>query len=164
MDTLQQPKRAARDFKMTDEEAKRFSEQMKNPEFRGLLEEYMKEISDPTNKAENDKYLRQMESEGQAPEGQQLMQPEPAWVIKVKSKASSSSADSTSAAPKKVFINVCHSKMVKEDCYEDAVGPNGAKGRRLMMPYAVGERRFAKDNTGACIICVCGCSMFLDDT
>ena len=34
---------------------------MKRPEFLGLLNEYMVEISDPKNKNEYDEYLRQME-------------------------------------------------------------------------------------------------------
>lgn len=34
---------------------------MKRPEFMGLLNEYMIEISDPKNKAEYDEYLKQME-------------------------------------------------------------------------------------------------------
>lgn len=36
---------------------------MKKPEFMGLLNEYMVEISDPKNKNEYDEYLRQMERE-----------------------------------------------------------------------------------------------------
>lgn len=33
---------------------------MKRPEFMGLLNEYMVEISDPKNKNEYDEYLRQL--------------------------------------------------------------------------------------------------------
>ena len=37
---------------------------MKRPEFMGLLNDYMVEISDPKNKNQYDEYLRQMEKEG----------------------------------------------------------------------------------------------------
>jgi len=43
---------------------KRIEKSMKKPEFMGLLNEYMVEISDPKNREEYDEYLRQMQREG----------------------------------------------------------------------------------------------------
>ena len=45
---------------MTREDLKKIEKSMKKPEFLGLLNEYMIEISDPKNKNEYDEYLRQL--------------------------------------------------------------------------------------------------------
>ena len=46
---------------VTREDLKKIEKSMKRPEFMGLLNEYMIEISDPKNKNEYDEYLKQME-------------------------------------------------------------------------------------------------------
>ena len=48
---------------MTSQEQGRLSSAMKDPTFLSLLTDYVKEISDPALKAENDAMLRQMEQE-----------------------------------------------------------------------------------------------------
>jgi dynein assembly factor 2 len=45
---------------LTREDLKKIEKSMKRPEFMGLLNEYMVEISDPKNKNEYDEYLRQL--------------------------------------------------------------------------------------------------------
>ena len=53
----QQPPQAGNDLKLdglTRDEIKKIEKSMKRPEFMGLLNEYMVEISDPKNKAEYD--------------------------------------------------------------------------------------------------------------
>ena len=47
---------------MTRQDLKKIEKSMKRPEFMGLLNEYMLEISDPKNKKEYDDYLKQMEN------------------------------------------------------------------------------------------------------
>lgn len=45
---------------LTRDDLKKIEKSMKRPEFMGLLNEYMVEISDPKNKNEYDEYLRQL--------------------------------------------------------------------------------------------------------
>lgn len=56
------------DAPMTREEFKKLKKSMKDEKFHELLGDYMKEISDPKNVAEYDKYLEQLKSEGELPE------------------------------------------------------------------------------------------------
>mgnify|MGYP000940705261 FL=1 len=80
---------------------------MRKPEFMGLLNEYMVEISDPKNKKEYDDWLKQMESEGELPKHMQLVQPTAEFCVKT---------TLTSARNKqqemKFFINMCSSEQI----------------------------------------------------
>lgn len=55
---------------------------MKQPEFMGLLSDYMMEISDPKNKDEYDEYLQQMKKDRELPKGLKLIRPEPHLCMK----------------------------------------------------------------------------------
>merc|ERR1712166_1332604 len=57
------------DFKMTKDEANKIESCFKEPEFRDLFKEYMDEMADPKHRSESDQYLRQLEGEGNVPEG-----------------------------------------------------------------------------------------------
>jgi dynein assembly factor 2 len=50
-------------FDMSAEEEKQLNEAMKQPEFRRLLDDYMKEISDPAARAEQEKYIEMLEQQ-----------------------------------------------------------------------------------------------------
>ena len=43
---------------MSKNELRAFTKAMEQPEFKGMLADYVKEISDPNNKAEYELYLR----------------------------------------------------------------------------------------------------------
>lgn len=79
---------------------------MKDPKFRDMFEDYLKEISDPSVRAETDEYLRQIEREARAGEvygpGVVLVIPEPAWVFRTEEVESK----------RRCYVNVCISEKV----------------------------------------------------
>ena len=50
-----------KELKMTNKEKDRLAECFKDQEFMGMFTDYMKEISDPKNRAEYNEYIRQCE-------------------------------------------------------------------------------------------------------
>ena len=67
---------------LTYDESMRLKKAIKKPEFLGLMNDYMMEISDPNNKDEYDRYLEQMAAEGELPKGLKLIRIEPHFCIK----------------------------------------------------------------------------------
>jgi len=57
---------------------------MKDPEFMKLMGDYMKDISDPQHRKEQEEYISKLESEQGAPEGKILIHPFAGFVIKIK--------------------------------------------------------------------------------
>lgn len=62
-------------FDMSKDEFRRIEKAMKAPEFAGMLNDYMLEISDPSNKDEYDEYLKQLQKEGDLPKELKLVKP-----------------------------------------------------------------------------------------
>ena len=56
------------EFKMTNEEVERFTKAFEQEEFRKLFSDYVKDISDPKHRAEQEAMIRQMENDGQVPQ------------------------------------------------------------------------------------------------
>eukprot|EP00743_Colponemidia_sp_Colp-15_P001308 GILK01001432.1.p1 GENE.GILK01001432.1~~GILK01001432.1.p1 ORF type:complete len:395 (-),score=84.64 GILK01001432.1:167-1294(-) len=133
---------------MTDDEAKKISSAMENPEFRRLLKEYVDEISDPKNKKEYDDYIRQMEQQGELPAGSKLLRPEPGFCVKTKrvpTKGRSPSGDTAD----KLFVNICSSPMLDEPSSSRAAPGSGDKsGLNWSLPYSMGRPRPDRDNKG----------------
>lgn len=71
---------------MSKNELKSFTKAMEQDDFRGLLSDYIKEISDPNNQAEYETYLKQLEEQGDLPPGTKLIKPTAAFCIKTTSK------------------------------------------------------------------------------
>ena len=69
---------------LTRDELKKIEKSMKKPQFMGLLNEYMIEISDPKIKNEYDEYLRQMEREKELPKNMKLVELKPITTIEEK--------------------------------------------------------------------------------
>eukprot|EP00639_Heterosigma_akashiwo_P034443 CAMPEP_0194741544 /NCGR_PEP_ID=MMETSP0296-20130528/96575_1 /TAXON_ID=39354 /ORGANISM="Heterosigma akashiwo, Strain CCMP2393" /LENGTH=142 /DNA_ID=CAMNT_0039653117 /DNA_START=24 /DNA_END=448 /DNA_ORIENTATION=- len=105
-----------KDFRMTEEEAKKFREAFDKPEFQEMFAEYVKEISDPKHREEQEMYIRQMEGEQKVPEGKELVRPEAAFVLKTYITHGPSKeeedAPSAAAARGKLFVNVVTSPRV----------------------------------------------------
>jgi dynein assembly factor 2 len=121
-------------FKMTDQEQKSFMKAMKDPEFCSLLNDYMKEISDPANRAEQELYLRQLESENKVPGDKQLIMPKAGFVLKAKHKQ------------KKIFVNVCSSeKIAPPSSTKVAASVTTSAGTSWNLPYCVGPQRLEQD-------------------
>lgn len=55
---------------------------MEQPEFRSILNDYVKEISDPGNQKEYETYLRQLEESGELPVGTKLIKPRALFCLK----------------------------------------------------------------------------------
>jgi dynein assembly factor 2 len=119
-------------FPMTAEEVKSFTEAMKKPEFRDLLNEYMDEISDPKNKDEYEEYLKQLEENDELP-GRDVIRPKAEFCIK----------SVITDKPIKVFINVCSTKEIKKPKSKVERG-----GSSWKVPYAMAKPRLDQDKTG----------------
>ncbi|KAF0683986.1 Aste57867_24067 [Aphanomyces stellatus] len=124
-------------FDMTANEQQSFLKAMKDPEFRTLLNEYMLEISDPKNRAEQEMYLRQLENENQVPTDKQLVLPTPGFVLKAKYRQ------------KKMFVNICASdKMQPPSSTRVAASASTAAGTSWNLPFCVGPQRVEPDKGG----------------
>ncbi|OQR96278.1 hypothetical protein ACHHYP_16284 [Achlya hypogyna] len=125
---------AEKKFDMSEEEQKSFVKAMKDPQFRSLLNDYMLEISDPANRAEQELYLRQLENENKVPSDKQLVIPKPGFVLKTK------------LAGRKLFVNVCSSdKLQPPSSSKVAPSPATAAGTSWNLPYCVGPQRIEHD-------------------
>ena len=90
--------------KLTRDDLKKIEKSMKRPEFMGLLNEYMVQISDPKNKNEYDEYLRQMQREKELPKHMKIVQIKPrfcfrTFIVSQKNKKHEM----------KFFVNMCES-------------------------------------------------------
>ncbi len=159
---------------MTAEEQKSLQNAMKKQEFRSLLDDYMREISDPKSKAEYEQYLDQLEREGNLqqtlPPGMQLMRPTPGFCIKClvtgnsggrwdnpdKSYPASVSKPKPVAAPtnpkelKKLFINICHSALIERAApvpKSKAANRTPGGGDNWHIPFLLSPSRYDRDNS-----------------
>ena len=71
---------------MSRSELSAFTKAMEQEEFKTILNDYVKEISDPKNQAEYETYLRQLEEAGDLPVGTKLIKPTAVFCIKTTSK------------------------------------------------------------------------------
>ena len=98
---------------MSANELKAFTKAMEQKEFKGMMGDYIDEISDPKHKPEMKAYLRQMERQGDLPPGTELIQPKAGFCIKTMCKKMVSERNKT-FFEQKCFINVCfHEKIDK---------------------------------------------------
>lgn len=98
---------------MSKNELKAITKAMERDEFKNILSDYVKEISDPKNQAEYETYLRQLEEQGDLPVGTKLIKPVPAFCIKTTAKKLVSDINKQ-YFDQKTFINVCmHEAILK---------------------------------------------------
>lgn len=97
---------------------------MEQPEFKSMLADYVKEISDPNNKEELETYLRQLEEQGDLPVGTKLIQPNALFCIKTSAKKLISDVNKQ-YFDQKTFINVCVHEDVEKPRKEFIKMPNG---------------------------------------
>jgi dynein assembly factor 2, axonemal len=93
---------------MTREDLKKIEKSMKRPEFMGLLNEYMIEISDPKNKIEYDQYLRQMENEKELPKHMKIVELTPKFCFRTLIVSQKNKKHEM-----KFFINMCETKYLE---------------------------------------------------
>merc|ERR1711939_219661 len=118
-------------FKITNDEADRIKKCFKEPEFKQLFHEYLDEMSDPKNREEMDTYIRQLEGEGQVPEGMCI--PSEGHCAKCWQK----SATSKDGKGSKIFINVTHTKEVQAAHSKDGIDSKGKKGTHWSIPFVI---------------------------
>ena len=100
---------------MSHNELKTFTKAMEAKEFKGMLNDYVDEISDPKHRPELDAYLRQMEDQGDLPPGTVLIAPTAGFCLKTNCKKMISERQKT-FFDQKCFINICfHEKIAKHE-------------------------------------------------
>lgn len=133
---------------MSKNELRAFTKAMEQPEFKTMLADYIKEISDPQGKAEYEQYLRQLEEQGDLPIGTKLIQPNPLFCVKTSSKKLISDVNKQ-YFDQKTFINVCVHDEVEKPRKEFVKMPDGRSGNSWQLPYRVSKIRHDQDKNGA---------------
>ena len=97
-------------FKPNPKEVEAIGHALRQPEFRAMLAEYAKEVSDP----ENQKLFREEMSELEAQRGfmATFLQPQPGYVIKTRVLSSCQNEDEDSALGFGEFFSPCFFKIV----------------------------------------------------
>ena len=70
------------DKRITRKEARDLLHALDKPEFNGLMDNYMKEISDPNNIKESNQFLKESEEKNDLPQNVKLAKPTPGFCIK----------------------------------------------------------------------------------
>merc|ERR1719401_611230 len=109
---------------------------MKDPQFRGYLDEYCKEISDPANRKEYLQYLDQLEAKNELPEGQHLLRCEPGRCVKT-------SVRFKNGQVQKCFINIVHSDRLDDL----SLTPAEKGGHQAHLPYSLSPPRTERDHS-----------------
>jgi dynein assembly factor 2 len=124
---------------ITQDEQQKFLKAMKDPDFRSLLNDYMKEISDPSNREETERYLAQLEGENKVPEDKILIQPTPGFVTKT--------IWEDEKQKQKVFVNICTSAKINPPSSTKVEATKHTKaGSSWSLPYSAGPERVEKDH------------------
>ena len=138
---------------LSNEEVNRLTNLMENDDqFQQLMVEYVKEISDPKHRAEQEAYLKHLEEQNEIPEGKRIIRPLPAFVLKFKytEKADQpSSKRKHSKKKKKLFVNVVYSDSIEKPISRKSKANelNGASGTHWSLPYLMGPLRMEHDTT-----------------
>ncbi|GFH60281.1 hypothetical protein CTEN210_16757 [Chaetoceros tenuissimus] len=124
--------RNSTDAPLTHEEVNRICEAMDNDkdgQFQKLLSDYVKEISDPKAKEENELYLKQLEEQNEVPEGKELLRPTIGYALKFNFiRASSASLP--------LFCNIVQSEKVSRPSFTKV-----EKGKQWSLPYILSPLR-----------------------
>ena len=125
---------------LSREELKKIEKSMKRPEFMGLLNEYMMEISDPKNKNEYDEYLKQMEREGELPKHMKLAKLKPEFCFRTHIVSTKNKKHEM-----KFFINMCSTDYIEKPSCEPGPEGNGQSGFNWKVPNSMGKIRYDQD-------------------
>ena len=90
------------DKRITRKEARDLLTALDKPEFGGLMDDYLKEISDPNNIKETNQFLKESEEKKDLPANVRLAKPTPGFCIR-----SEKYSIKHPSQRKKVFINIC---------------------------------------------------------
>jgi dynein assembly factor 2 len=130
---------------MTQEDVSKLTKAMKDPQFRGYLDEYCKEISDPGNRKEYLQYLAQLEAKGELPEGQALLRCDPGVCVKT-------SIRFKNGQVQKCFFNIVHSDRLDDLALKGS--EKGGGGQNVHLPYSLSPPRTERDHKDDyCMVC-----------
>lgn len=123
------------DKRITRQEARDLLTALDKPEFGGLMDGYLKEISEPKNVIESNQYLKETEEKNDLPSNVKLAKPEKGFCIR-----SEKFSIKHPGQRKKVFINICSLKDVKE--------PTSNDQHMWSLPYLLNKGRHDQDKKG----------------
>lgn len=108
---------------------------MRKKKFRGLMQEYVDEISDPAHRKEYDDYLDELEAKREMPDGVELLRAEPGMCVLTHVRFST-------GQKQKLYLNICHTPHLGEvGMQRDASG----EGQRVNLPYTISPPRPDRD-------------------
>lgn len=140
---------------LTAEEVQQFEKAFANKEFRNLMAEYVSEISDPKHRAEQDAYIRQLESQQNVPEGKQIVRPTPGIVLKFKHikkkkhflQNNTNSNNTPTESKTKLFINIVSSPKIDKPTAKTVNHGSESKKKQWSVPYSMGPIRMESDKS-----------------
>ena len=129
------PQLAPDDKRITRKEARDLLHALDKPEFNGLMDNYLKEISDPNNVKETNQFLKESEEKKDLPANVRLAKPTPGFCIK-----SEKYSIKHPSQRKKVFINICS--------LEEVDSPLENENNMWQLPYLLNKGRHDQDKKG----------------
>ena len=122
------------DKRITRKEARDLLTALDKPEFGGLMDDYLKEISDPKNIKETNQFLKESEEKKDLPANVRLAKPTPGFCIR-----SEKYNIKHPSNRKKVFINIVSLEEVREPQNENNM---------WQLPYLLNPGRHDQDKKG----------------
>ena len=123
------------DKRITRKEARDLLTALDKPEFNGLMDDYLKEISDPNNIKETNQFLKESEEKKDLPANVRLAKPTPGFCIK-----SEKYSIKHPSQRKKVFINIVS--------YDEVQPPENNESNMWKLPYLLNKGRHDQDKKG----------------
>ena len=123
------------DKRITRKEARDLLTALDKPEFSGLMDDYLKEISDPKNIKETNQFLKESEEKKDLPANVRLAKPTPGFCIR-----SEKYSIKHPSQRKKVFINIVS--------LEEVQPPENDKSNMWKLPYLLNKGRHDQDKKG----------------
>ena len=123
------------DKRITRKEARDLLTALDKPEFSGLMDDYLKEISNPNNVKETNQFLKESEEKKDLPANVRLAKPTPGFCIR-----SEKYSIKHPAQRKKVFINIVSLDEVQP--------PENNESNMWKLPYLLNKGRHDQDKKG----------------
>ena len=121
-----------RDGTITRKEARDLLHALDKPEFSGLMDNYINEISDPNNIKETNQFLKESEERKDLPSNVKLCKPTPGFCIK-----SEKYNIKRPGNRQKVFINICS--------YDEVPEPKSDSNNMWSLPHLLNKGRHDQD-------------------
>ena len=121
-----------KDNTITRQEARELLHALDKPEFSGLMDNYINEISDPNNVKETNQFLKESEERKDLPSNVKLCKPTPGFCIK-----SEKYSIKRPGNRQKVFINICS--------YTEVPEPKADEKNMWSLPHLLNKGRHDQD-------------------